>query len=206
MERSRDLYPVSLDLQDRHCLVVGGGPVAARKTAGLVRAGAEVTVVAPRIDPAIESLAVHIERRPYRTGEAGAYQLVLTATGVPVVDRAVAADAEAAGRWVNSADDAEHCSFLLPAVHRQGSVTVAVSTGGASPALARWLRTRIAEILGGELGQLARLLEDARRRLRAAGRSTESVDWEGLLDGPLPELLRRGQADEARALLEEAIG
>jgi siroheme synthase-like protein len=206
VERSRDLYPVSLDLQDRQCLVVGGGPVAARKTAGLVRSGAEVTVVAPRIDPAIESLEVHIERRPYRPGEAGAYQLVLTTTGVPAVDRAVAADAEAAGRWVNSADDAEHCSFLLPAVHRQGSVTVAVSTGGASPALARWLRTRIAGILGGELGQLARLLEDARRRLRAAGRSTESVDWERLLDGPLPELLRRGLLDEARALLEEAIG
>ncbi len=188
----------------RPCLVVGGGPVAARKVAGLAGCGALVTVVAPEVDPAIEALGVTVERRPYRAGEAGCYRLVVGATGVPEVDQAVAADAEAAGVWVNAADDAEHCSFLLPAVHRDGVVSVAVSTGGASPALATWLRRRIGEWAEPGLGTLAELLGEARRQLRQASRSTESVDWQALLDGPLPDLVRRGDLDAARALLRQA--
>ncbi|MHB1583440.1 MAG: precorrin-2 dehydrogenase/sirohydrochlorin ferrochelatase family protein, partial [Acidimicrobiales bacterium] len=158
------LYPVALDLRHRPCLVVGGGRVATRKAAGLVGAGAAVTLVAPRINPAIESLArtasadLCLERRRYRDGEAGAYQLVVSATGVPEIDRAVAEDAAAAGRFVNVADDPDHCSFLLPAVHRSGRVSVAVSTEGASPALAGWLRSRLAAACGAELGELAELL------------------------------------------------
>ncbi|MGH8919120.1 MAG: precorrin-2 dehydrogenase/sirohydrochlorin ferrochelatase family protein, partial [Actinomycetes bacterium] len=132
-----DHYPVSLVVASRPCLVVGGGMVAARKVEGLVRSGAAVTVVAPQVAPSIEQLAatsgVVIERRAYRAGEAAGYRLVITATGLPEVDAAVAADAGAGGVWVNSADDPEHCTFLLPAVHRDGPVTVAVSTGGASP-------------------------------------------------------------------------
>lgn len=191
--------------------MVGGGRVAARKVAGLAGAGAAVTVVAPRIDPVIESLAeaatpgVRLQRRRYRAGEAAAYQLVLSATGVPEVDRAVAGDAAAAGRFVNVADDPEHCSFLLPAIHRTGRVSVAVSTEGASPALAGWLRNRLAAASGTELGQLADLLADARRRLRAAGRATGSVDWQALLDGPLPDLVRTGRLGEASALVDEAL-
>ncbi len=205
MPPATDLYPVSLDLRGRSCLVVGGGPVAARKVADLVRAGARVTVVAPRIDPGIGWPGTRLERRPYRPGEAASYPLVLPATGVAEVDRAVAADAEAAGRFVNSADDAGNCSFLLPAVLRRGPVTVAVSTAGASPALARWLRSRMAEVCGEELGELAGLFEEARRRLQGAGRRTDSVDWAALLDGPLPGLLRQGRRREARALLDAVV-
>ena len=179
--------------------------MAARKVAGLVATGARVTVVAPRVEPAIDAFGVRVERRPYRAGEAAAYQLVFTATGVRRVDRAVTADADSAGRFVNCADDAEHCSFLLPAVHRQGPVTVAVSTGGSSPALARWLRSRVAGGFGSELKELAILFEGARRRLKVAGCSTESVDWEGLLDGPLPDLVRRGRRQEAGDLLDAAV-
>ena len=85
-----------------------------------------------------------VQIRPYERGEAAAYRLVVTATGDPDVDGAVYADAEEAGVWVNSADDTEHCTFMLPAVHRDGPVSVAVSTGGTSPALAGWLRGRVA--------------------------------------------------------------
>lgn len=201
-----DLYPVSLVVTGQPCLVVGGGPVAARKVRGLVRGGARVTVVAPEVVPPIEQLPVDVERRPYRAGEAGRYRLVVTATGVPEVDAAVAADAGSAGVWVNGADDADHRTFLLPAVHRDGPVTVAVSTGGASPALATWLCKRLAEACGEGLGTLAELLEDARRRLQKAGRPTESVDWQALLDGPLPDLVREGRLEEARRLVDVAIG
>jgi len=210
------LYPVALNVAGRACLVVGGGPVAAGKVAGLVRSGAAVTVVAPAVVEAVEALStpqnapgpgtVTVDRRPYRSGEAAGYRLVVTATGIPEVDAAVAADAEAAGVWVNSADDPDHCSFYLPSVHRDGPVTIAVSTGGASPALATWLRRRAGQQLGPELGTLAVLLEEARRRLQTAGRRTDSVDWRALLDGPLPQLVRDGQTDEARRLLAEATG
>ena len=203
---SVDHYPVSLVVAGQPCLVVGGGPVAARKAEGLVRSGARVTIVAPEVDPVIEWLPVAVERRRYRSGEAGHYRLVVTATGVSEVDASVAADADAAGVWVNSADDVAHCTFLLPAVHRDGSVTLAVSTGGASPALASWLRDRAADACGEGLGALARVLEDARRKIQASGRPTESLNWRALLEGQMPRLVREGRLAEARRLLDQAIG
>ena len=196
-------YPVSLDVTNRPCLVVGAGPVAARKARALVECGAIVTVVAPSLGKDMEDLEplLHaLERRPYRPGDASAFRLVVTATGRPDVDGAVYGDAEAAGVWVNSADDPAHCSFILPAVHRDGAVTVSVSTGGLSPALASWLRDRIADQWDGELGTLALLLGEAHERLRAAGRPSNTVDWATLLDGPLPELVRSGDLGAAREI------
>ncbi|MGC8626356.1 MAG: precorrin-2 dehydrogenase/sirohydrochlorin ferrochelatase family protein [Acidimicrobiales bacterium] len=203
-------YPVSLVLEGQPCLVVGGGPVAARKAQGLARCGARVTVVARDVNEAVDRLAqdhdVTIERRAYQEGEAARYRLVITATGVADVDAMVAADARAGGVWVNSADDPEHCTFMLPAVHRDGRVTVAVSTGGASPALAVWLRDRAAEACGEGIGALSEVLAQARREIRAAGRHTEPANWHGLLDGPLLQLVRDGRLDEARRLVHQAIG
>jgi siroheme synthase-like protein len=187
--------------------VVGGGPVATRKAGGLLDCGAVVTVVAPAVCAAMARLApLTIERRPYARGEAGAYRLVITATGIGAVDGAVSADAKAARVWVNSADDPAHCSFILPSVHRDGPVTLAVSTGGRSPALASWLRQQLAAQSGPGLGHLAELLGRARQRLHDEGVSTESVAWAVLLDGPLPALMRAGRFDEARALVEAATG
>jgi siroheme synthase-like protein len=204
-----DLYPVGLIIADRPCLVVGGGQVAARKIAGLLTCGAAVTVVAPEAHVALGILArdgvfdrlrgphLTVHLRPYEPGEAAGYRLVVTATG----DR----DADDAGVWVNSADDPAHCTVVLPAVTRDGPVTVAVSTGGSSPALASWLRSRIADALGPGLGSLATLLDEGRRRLHARGASTETVDWSALLDGPLPRLVRDGNLDEARLLIDSAV-
>ena len=114
------------------------------------------------------------------------------------------ADAEAAGVWVNSADDPAHCSFILPAVHRDGAVTVSVSTGGLSPALASWLRDRLAAHLEWASGPWpscsARPVSDC----AATGSRSDAVDWEALLDGPLPELVRAGDLDNARAIVTAA--
>jgi siroheme synthase-like protein len=212
------LYPVGLVVRDRPCLVVGGGQVAGRKIASLLACGAAVTVVAPEAHEAMRLLSasgaieaidgppLDLQLRPYRSGEAAGYRLVVTATGKPEVDAEVHRDAEAAGVWVNSADDLENCTFVLPAVWRQGPVSVAVSSNGESPALAGWLRSKVAEALGPEVGTLAELLGEARRAVRAQGRSTEEVDWRALLDGPLPDLVRRGRLEEARRLLGEASG
>ena len=202
-------YPVSLDVSGRACLVVGGGTVAARKVSTLLECGADVTVIATSFSDEMEALVPSLrgaERRPYRSGDASTFRLVVTATGIPDVDGAVYADAETAGIWTNSADDVAHSSFILPAVHRDGPVTVSVSTGGLSPALASWLRTRIGAECGDGLGTLAQLLGDARANLKRAGLRSDSVDWTRLLDGPLPELVRAGDLEHARAEVTAATG
>ena len=200
-------YPVSLDVVGRPCLVVGGGPVAARKARTLQECGATVTVIAPTLSGEMEELvpSLHaVERRSYRPGDASTFRLVVTATGRPDVDGAVYADAEAAGVWVNSADDRAHSSFILPAVHRDGAVTVSVSTSGLSPALSSWLRTRLAAQCGGGTGDPGPAAGEARERLREAGLSSGSVDWAQMLDGPLPALVQAGEMDEAREVLATA--
>ena len=185
--------------------------MAARKVRALLECGANVTVIAPSLSADMEDLTpslAAVEQRDYHDGDASAFRLVVTATGIPDVDGAVFADADAAGVWVNSADDPAHCSFILPAVHRDGAVTVSVSTGGLSPALASWLRDRLAASSGEGLGTLAQLLGEARERLRAAGVRSDSVDWVALLDGPLPELVRSGDLDGAcdRDRRHQALG
>jgi siroheme synthase-like protein len=207
------VYPVGLVVKGRRCLVVGGGRVAARKIKGLLACGAAVTVVAPEVHVAIGELAetgliaaiddvpLEVQIRPYRAGEAADYLLVLAATGDAAVDDAVQRDAAAAGVWVNVADDAQRCSFVLPAVARDGDVSIAVSTAGASPALAGWLRDRVVEALGPGIGDLAALLEEGRHRVHDQGRSTETIAWREMLDGPWPEMVRQGRIDEARAAL-----
>ncbi len=161
-------------------------------------------MVAPSLGDEMERLApsLHaVERRTYRSGDASGFRLVVSATGIVDVDGAVFADADAAGIWVNGADDRAHSSFILPAVHRDGAVTVSVSTGGLSPALSAWLRTRLATQLGEGLGTVAELLAEARARLHAEGVRTESVDWSAVLDGPLVQLVQAGELDQARAIL-----
>ena len=199
-------YPVTLIVEGRPCLVVGGGPVAARKASALLECGALVRVVADRVGPEIRSLPVDWEERPYRAGEAGRYWLVATATDQPEVSREVAADAEAAGVLINAADDPERCSYFLPAVARRGRLSVAVSTDGGSPALARWLRDRLAdECVGPEYGVLADLLAERRDEIRAAGRSTESVDWRAALDSDMLDLVRAGRVDQARERIQACL-
>lgn len=180
-------YPVYLDLRDVPVLVVGAGPVAARKVAGLVAAGARVTVVAPEVSAALDrSRVAEVRERPFEPTDVEGMRLVLTATGVREVDAAVAAAATAAGVWVNAADQPEDCSFILPAIARNGPLAIAVSTGGASPALARRLRDRAAELLTDDVVALALELQRRRAAVRAAGTSTEDVDWSPVIDPVLP--------------------
>ena len=121
-------------------LVVGAGPVAARKVEGLVAAGAVVRVVATSVAPALDRATVaELHERRYEPGDLEGVRLVVTATGDAEVDATVAADATAAGIWVNAADQPADCSFILPAIARNGPLSIAVSTSRSSPALARRL-------------------------------------------------------------------
>ena len=197
MKQSAPLYPVALRVEDMACLVVGAGPVAARKAASLLECGARVTVIAPEVCAKVEELKVTCIRRRYERGDAANYRLVVTATGLDEIDRAVFRDAEDAGVLVNAADDPEACRFLLPSVLRRGPVSIAVSTGGASPYLAVWLRRRIGEVVGPEFAAVAVLLGETRHTLRRAGRSSEHADWSALLDEGLVSLLAADRLEEA---------
>jgi siroheme synthase-like protein len=201
------VYPVALLLSGRQCLVVGGGHVAARKAGGLLAAGALVHVVASEIRREMKELdgLAALEERPYRRGEVAGYWLVVAATGDPATNQAIYDDGEAARVWVNAADDPDRCSFILPAVARQGPVTVAVSTSGYSPALASWLKAEFAAQMGPELAVLAELLAEARAKVKASGHSTEDVDWRPGLDWAMLDLIREGRRAEAKERLEACL-
>ncbi len=200
-------YPVNLTVSARPVLVVGGGPVAARKVAGLLRAGAEVTVVAPEAVPEIsEDPAVRWFARPYQRGEVASYRLAFTATGHTEVDRQVATDGDRSGIWVNSADDPDNCTFTLPAVASQGDLNIAISTSGRSPALAGWLCRRYQREISVGYEETLELLADLRRQVRNEFGSSESAGWSAALDAGLIDLVRSDQADDARALLRHHLG
>jgi precorrin-2 dehydrogenase/sirohydrochlorin ferrochelatase len=190
-------YLLALRMSGEPALVVGGGRVAARKVASLVECGAVVTVVSPITVPDIDRVAARVLHRRYRTGDVVGFRLVIAATGEPPVDSRVFADAEAAGILVNAADLRDACRFFVPAVLRRGPVSVAVSTGGTSPALASWLKTRLADLIGPEMGEVALLLGEVRAAVRSAGLPTEGLAWTELLDQELVSAVAAGRLDEA---------
>ena len=151
-----------LDLSGRAVLVVGGGRVALEKVEGLLDCGATVTVVAPQIVHELEHLPVELVRRAYRAGDLAGRFLVVAATATQSVNRRVFRDAETRSLLCNVVDVPELCSFILPAVHREGPIAVAVSTGGASPALAQRLRDEIAAVVRPEHALLAARLRAER--------------------------------------------
>lgn len=202
MPLDEPVYPVNLRLAGRRCLVVGGGKVAKGKVEGLLAAGAEVTVVAPEVSDDIAVLeGVTVQRRAYRRGDVKEFRLVIAATDDPAVNKAVYDDAEAAGVLVNSADDPDNCAFILPAVVRRGPITVAIGTGGHSPALARWLRHRIGGELGPEYEELLAILTEVREEMRRRGEPTEVGGWQNALDSGMLELIRAGRHADAKERL-----
>lgn len=199
-------YPVNLVVEGRSCLVVGGGAVAARKVAGLRRCGASVHVVAPSVGREIRSVpGVTWDERPYEAGDLAGRRLVIAATDDPDVNASVFADAEAAEVWVNGADDPAHCTFTLPSVIRRGDLLLTVSTGGRSPALAVWLRERLEAEIGPEYEVLLDLLAAERESIRAAGRSSEDVDWRTALDSDMLGLIRSGDVTHAKERLHSCL-
>lgn len=192
-------YPVNLDLRGKRCVVVGAGPVAAARARALAEAGADVVVVSPDADPPAEGVTVR--RRRFEPADLDGAWLAVAAGGDAEEHARVRAAADAARVWVNAADDPANCTFTLPAVLRRGPVTVAVGTGGASPALASWLRRRLERELGPEVEVLAGLLASERDALRSAGVPTEGLPWQAVLDAGALNLVREGRVDEARELI-----
>jgi len=163
------LYPIFLDLSGRRCVVVGGGEVASRKARKLLQARARVVVISPEIKAELESVAVEIHRRPYKEGDLDDAYLAFAATDSREVNAAVAREAKERGIPVNVAERPSEGDFALPSVLRRGGLQVAVSTGGASPALARRIKDELEESFGPEWASLV-------EELRAARRNGEEAD------------------------------
>ncbi len=162
------LFPVFLKLRGRKVVLVGGGRVAASKLGGLLAAGADVTVVAPRLEAGLREATVHIVERPFTPSDLdGAWLVIAAAT--PAVNRDVRAAAEERRVFVNAVDDPESASAFLGGVSRWGSVTLAISTGGAAPALAGLLREALERVVPEDVETWVEEARSLRRRQRAEG-------------------------------------
>lgn len=181
-------FPVNLTLHGRPVLVVGGGRIALRKVEQLLMADAEVTVLSPMFVEEFTSLPVTLVERVYAAGDVDAFRLVITATGNTPVDQQIFDECEAKGIWINSADDPDRCSFTLPAALRRGDLMVTVSTGGASPALASWLRSHLELSIVPEFEEVVSRLAIERARIHADGESTENVQWQPIIAGVMADL------------------
>lgn len=175
-------FPINLNLSGRRVLLVGGGRIALRKAQQLLGCGADLTVVSPAVVDEFLDIGITLVSRCYEAGDVVGFRLVVTATGNVGVDQRIFDECESLGIWVNSADDPERCTFTLPAVHRQGSVMVTVSTGGASPALSSYLRAQISELIGPEFADIAAELAARRADVHARGASTEDIDWRPIIE------------------------
>jgi uroporphyrin-III C-methyltransferase/precorrin-2 dehydrogenase/sirohydrochlorin ferrochelatase len=202
--------PVFLDVRGRDCLIVGGGEVAARKAELLLRAGSRLTVLAPELGPTLTRLAdageLSHRAANFSEGDIAGFTLAIAATDDPAVNVAVATAARARGIPVNVVDDPAHCDFILPSVLDRSPLLVAVSTGGATPMLARALRARLETLIPPAYGRLAALLDRFRERLKerlpiaARRRFVEQV-----IEGPVAELVFAGKDEEAAEMLRQAI-
>ena len=202
-------YPVNLVVAGRRCVVVGAGRIAARKVDGLLAAGADVHVVAPRLGDQVRAWRdegrVTVAERAFQSGDLDGAWLATAATDDHVANHAVFQAGDSRGVWVNSADDPDNCSFTLMSVIRRGDLVVTVGTGGRSPALATWLKERITAELGPEYETLVELLSAARDAMQAEGRSTEDADWKRALDSGMLDLIRAGRVADAKELLRSCL-
>ncbi|MCX7671514.1 MAG: bifunctional precorrin-2 dehydrogenase/sirohydrochlorin ferrochelatase [Anaerolineae bacterium] len=205
-------YPINLiGLAARRVVVIGGGTVAARKVAGLRAAGAMVTIISPTLSPELEQLAeageVQVARRAYRPGDLEGAFLAIAATDDRAVNQAVWEEAERRGCLINVVDDPDHSNFIVPAVVRRGEITLAISTGGASPALARQLRERLEAAIGPEYGVLATLLAELRPELfkRFPPGAARLAAVQRLINSDVLEIIRQDGIDAARARLRHLL-
>ena len=167
------LYPIFLDLSERRCVVVGGGEVASRKARKLLQARAGVVVISPEVSPELESVASEVHRRPYEGGDLKGACLAFAATDVREVNAAVVREAKERGIPVNVADRPMEGDFALPSTLRRGRLQLAVSTGGASPTLARTIKSELEEVFGPEWAGVVEELHAARLKGAPPGEGLE---------------------------------
>lgn len=203
-------FPIYLDMTRRRCLVIGGGAVAERKIANLLEAAAEVTVLSPDVTENIARWSkrelLQLKARRFQDGDLAGFELAFVATDDPDVNDRAFREGKSGGVWINTADDPAHCDFILPSVLRRGDLTVAVSSGGNSPALARTIREELELYLTQEYEILAQMAAEARRELQQRGIAVSFETWRRALSGDVRQLLMRGELGRAKNLMLKELG
>ena len=206
-------FPFFLQLDQLPCLIVGGGSVAERKLDLLIKAKADITVISLEFSDYILDLAkthnIRCIKKEYSNKilEENKYNFVISATNDVSLNERVAKDCKKYNIIVNVVDQPEICDFIFPSILERGDITVAVSTGGASPVLARVLRTKLETMVPGSYGKLAEIVSANRIKVREKMKkfSSNKIFWEKMLNGKFLELVLSGKTDEAKSFLNEQI-
>ena len=200
-----DYYPVFLNLAGKRCVIIGGGTIAQGKIGGLLQAGCQITVISPDATPGIRQAAQRGDvtwlERTYRPGDLEGAFIGVAATNVWHVNREIYEEAERLGVLLNVVDDPDLCSFIAPSVVKREPVTLAISTGGASPALARKLRETLAHAEALEWADLADVLAQARRIVKEKRVVIDPERWQCCITRDLLEMVQEGRSEEALDLL-----
>ncbi len=205
-------YPILLDLNDKHCLVVGGGRVAERKVRSLLQSGAVVRVISPQLTRGLERLQTKGEiihrRRPFRSTDLRGVFLAIAATNDRRTNNYVFDLAAEQRIPVNVVDDPVHSSFIVPSLVRRGDLLIAISTSGQSPALARALRQKLQKEIGPEYISLLRLLGTARKQILSLGMGPKrkQVLFRKLVGGDLLSLIREKDYSGLESRMETLLG
>ncbi len=199
-------YPIFLGLSGKRCVVVGGGQVALRKVRALLEHEAEVKVISPELCPELVQMAekkiILVVPRGYNDGDLEGVFVAIAATDDGKINRKVADEARQRGVLVNVVDKPEHSDFIVPSYLRRGALTIAVSTAGKSPALARKIRTRLEKGFGTEYASLALMICEIRSDLKRQGVKVNGDTWQEAIDlDVLTQMLRAGQNERAKATL-----
>jgi len=203
-------YPIFLNIQGKRSIVIGGGNVALRKIKMLLECGAKVTVISPaprrEISKLSEERTIRLMERVYKASDLKDAVIAFVCTDAKRVNRKAADEARKAGVFVNVADDPERSDFIIPSFFRRGNLTVAVSTSGASPALAKKIRARLEKSLGMEYASLLSLIGEVRSRIKREGYIVDAETWQGVLDiDLLIRLVKVGSRKKAKTLLLQKL-
>lgn len=205
-------YPIFLDINDKPCIVVGGGSVAERKVASLLNAGAKVLVISPKLTPALKRLAgkkqISYCPNPYKTGDLKGFFLAYSATNNPLVNKAVFKDAKKQGILLNVVDVPELCNFIVPSVVERGDLLIAISTSGKSPAMAKKIREQLEKKFGMEYAVFLDIMGKVREKVLTESKESDKNKalFTKLLNSPMLEWIRKGKKQEINKFLKKVLG
>ena len=204
-------YPCFLDIRGKKSIVIGGGRVSLRKVKSLLEHGANVEVISPDLCSELDELArtgaIKAVLKKYKSGDIRGAFLAIAATDSNEINQEVADEARRRNILVNVVDKPEHSDFIFPSYLRRGDISIAVSTNGTSPALARKIRTELEQDFGDEYADLVELIKEIRSELRNKSASVNGDEWQKALElDQLLELLRNGKRKEAKSALLSKLG
>lgn len=209
--RNKRHYPLYLDLEGKKVYVIGGGKVAERKVLSLLESGADVTVISPSVTERLKTLSqkkqIRYIPRPFRKGDLKCSFLAVISTGRKEINRSVAKEAKLSCCLYNVADDPEVSNFIVPSTIKREKLTIAISTGGISPALSKKIRMELEKRYGKEYGIFLNLIEGRRKRLmkEIPSESIRRRIFQKLVDSGLPEIIKNKGIKTARIKAEEII-